>query len=146
LLAATGGPWRAGASSSVAFAGVAASAHPLTVAVSEAHVEEAPVDTLAANISAPSMINIIFELALVNKVMTLSSDTLHSSVLVHLSEGALRVILADSQVVVHRALVWCVPHDILCVEDAKLPPLLNAVAERLAIVQRRNQSRVVLRL
>lgn len=116
------------------------------MAMSEAHVEQAPVDALVANISAPAMINIIFELALVNKVMALSAESLQSAVLVHLTESALGVVLADSQVVVHRAMIWCVPHDVLCVEHSKLTPLLNALAEGLAIVQCRNQTWIILRL
>ena len=128
----------------VAFACFATWANPLSLAMSEALVEHSPVDSLATNIPAPAVVNIIFELTLVDKVMTLSSDTLHSAILVNLTKGTLCVILTDSQVVVNRTMIWCIPHNVFSIENSKLSPLFNAIPERLTIVQCRNQSRVIL--
>ena len=89
---------------------------------------------MRANISAPTVIDVVFELPLINKVEAFPAETLQSPVLVDLSESALAVILADSQVAVDWAMVWGVSHDVLGVEHTKLLPSLNTFSKRLAIM------------
>lgn len=96
----------------VAFLLLAAGCDPLAVAVPESHVEEAPVDSLAADVPTPSVVHIVFELALVDEVVALSAQALHPAIFVDLPKGALGVVLADSQVVVHRAVSRCVADNV----------------------------------
>jgi len=130
----------------VALPGVAAGADPLTLAVPEAHIEEAPVDTFAADVPAPSMVNVVLELALVDEVMAFSTQTLHATIFVNLAKGTLGVVLADPQVVVNRAVTRGIPNDVFSVQNSQLLPLLQALGEALPIMQCRNQSRIVLGL
>ena len=94
----------------------------------------APVCALRANISAPAVINVIFELPLINQVMAFSTQTLHSSILVNLSESTLAVIFTDFQLEVDWAMVWGVSNDVLGVERTKLMPSFNAFSECLAVM------------
>ena len=130
----------------VAFLGLAAGADPLTLAVPETHIEEAPVNSLTADVAAPSVVHIVSELALVDKVMAFSTEALHATIFVDLAEGALRVVLTHPQVVVDRAVGWRISDDIFSVQDSQLVPLLQALGKVLPVMQCRNQPRIVLRL
>ena len=90
------------------------------------------------------MVNIVLELALIDEVMALAAQSLHTSMLVHLPEGCLCVILTDAKIVVHWAVRRRVTDDVLCVEHAELVPLLEAVGEVLPIMQGWNKSWIVL--
>lgn len=97
----------------VAFFGVAVVSDPFSFAVPDALIEVAPVDAIMTYVATPSMIDIVFELPLVNEIVTLSSQALHTSVLINLSECRLRVVLADSQVVIDWAVRWRIPDYVL---------------------------------
>lgn len=108
----------------IAFSGLSIGAHPLTLAVPEPHIEEAPVNSLAADVAAPSMVDIVSELAFINEIMAFSTEALHAPIFVDLPESTLRVVLADPQVVVDRAVSWRISDDVFCVQNSQLVPLL----------------------
>ena len=112
----------------------------------ETHIVEPPVNASTADVSAPSVVDVVSELSFVDVVMALSTETLHATIFVDLAVGALSVVLTHPEVVVDRAVRWCVSNDIFCVQNSQLIPLLQALGETLLIVQSRNQPRIVLRL
>ena len=72
---------------------LAAGANPLTLAVPETHIEEAPVNSFAADVAAPSVVNVVFELALIDEVVALSSEALQATIFVDLTELAMEITL-----------------------------------------------------
>ena len=85
------------------------------------------------DISSPSVVEIIFELPLVQEIVALSAKTLELSSLVNLTISTLQVVLRYSQVIVNWTSV--IPNDILSEKDSKLLPLLECAIEMRRILQ-----------
>jgi hypothetical protein len=122
----------------VTFSLTAINADPFTFTVPESHVEEAPVNTLGTDVSTPTMIEVVFELSLIDEVLTLSTNTLEPSVPINLPHSTLGVILTDSQVVVDWTMVRSVSHDIFGMENTELLPLFKTKGKCFSIVQSGN--------
>ena len=60
----------------ISFLGVAFISDPLASPVPETVIEEAPVDSLVADVATPSMVNIVFELTFEDEVVALSAQAL----------------------------------------------------------------------
>ena len=71
--------------------------------MSESILKVSPVDSIMINVSTPSVVEIILELSLVNKVVDLSAEALKLPCLVNLAESTLEVVLRHSQMVVDGA-------------------------------------------
>lgn len=125
---------------------LSAGADPLALAVAQAHIELAPEDALGADVAAPAVVNVVFELAFVDEVLTLSPNTLQPPILVHLPERTLGIVLGDPQMVIDRIVRRCIPDDVFGVEDSELIPFCNTLCEGLCVVQGCNHAIVVLGL
>ena len=110
----------------------------------ETHIDEAPVNSFAADVPAPSMVNIVLELTLVDEVVAFSTQALHATIFVDLAKGALGVVLTDPQVEIDWAVSRRISNDVFRVQDSQLLPLLQALGKGFPIVQCGNQSRIVL--
>ena len=114
--------------------------------MTQPHIELAPEDALGADVAAPAVVHVVLELAFIDEVLTLPTNTLQPAILIDLPKRTLRVVFSDAQMVVDGVVCRGVPDDVLGVEDAELLPLSDTLFEGLGVVQGGDQAVVVLRL
>lgn len=94
---------------------------------------EAPVNSMLVDVAAPSVVEVVFELAFIDKIVDFTPEPLQLSCAVHLPEAASQVVVSHSKVVVNRVLR--VPDDVFSVENPQFLPLFEAGLKDFFIVQ-----------
>ena len=97
---------------------------------------EAPIGTFMVDIPAPTVVNVVLELAFIEEIVDLTSKSLHPSCLIHLSERLFIWVLSNPHVIVYLRIG--IPNDVPSIQDSIFPPSLQHRLKLISVAKRRD--------